>query len=193
MTDRSRSKKEKAINKLLKVIIFQVMIICLHSSLYSQDNADISKLLNNISNNCNDNRNISLGLMIGEPIGINIKTWTNKSIDLQSAIKYREFFLKSWLQSNSAWIPIKKAWVASIAYPIFPDGYLHMHLDHIWQKYIYSIDDIGLISTYYGCGGRVRFADDNMYGIRWVLGYDVYSEELPLDFRGNCAHFKRVS
>ncbi|MBN1780084.1 hypothetical protein JW948_03090 [bacterium] len=138
-------------------------------------------MLKNISNTTNEKRNIGVGFMIGEPIGFNVKWWRNKSIDLESAIEHYEFYLRSWLLSNTSWLPIKDAWVASVAYPVFHDGFLHIHLDHIWHKYIESVDEVGIISVYYGCGGRIRFADDNVFGIRGVLGTGIYSESFPVD------------
>ena len=120
--------------------------------------------------------------MVGEPIGINIKWWSKKSIDLEAAINKYESFLRSWLLSNSSWLPIKNAWVASVAYPIFPDGFLHVHLDHIWHKYVASVSKVGIIPIHYGFGGRVRFNDENIFGIRGVFGVDLLSEEFPLDF-----------
>lgn len=67
--------------------------------------------------------------MIEEPIGVNIKMWTDKSIDLQSAIKYHEIFLKTQLLNHSARVLMKRAWVESIAYPTVPDGCLNNHWD----------------------------------------------------------------
>jgi len=120
--------------------------------------------------------------MVGEPIGINIKWWSKKSIDFEAAIDNYESFIRSWLLSNSSWLPIKNAWIVSVAYPIFQDGFMHVHLDHIWHKYVTSVSEVGIIPIHYGCGGRIRFENKNVFGIRGVFGVNLLIEQLPIDF-----------
>jgi hypothetical protein len=134
-----------------------------------------------VVNSLEHRRKIGIGLMIGEPIGINLKFWSRRSCDVEVMLKYLSDFLRFWPQSESGWMPLKRSWVLAAAYPIFPDGFLHVHLDHLWHNYNLGPTEIGWLPFYYGTGARARFGDGDIFGIRGVLGVGLLFFDLPAE------------
>lgn len=96
--------------------------------------------------------NFGLGIILGEPTGISIKSWNGD----RSAFS------------------IGAAWSLSV------DEALHLHADfqlHSWFENI----EVGRLAFYYGIGGRVIFTDDAKIGARVPLGLNYIFDDLPFD------------
>ena len=94
-----------------------------------------------------------LGLILGRPTGISGKYWMNP---------YRA------IDGGFAWSIDKK-------------GSLQIHSDYLWHNYDIISVIKGKLPIYYGIGGRVVFATDNIAGIRGVAGLDYLFASTPLD------------
>ena len=131
---------------------------------------DVSKAQANTGNG----GNFGIGVMLGEPTGISVKSWTG---------------------TNSAFA-LGAAWTLSGAEAI------HLHGDYLRHVWFRDIESGGL-AFYFGLGARVIFADDAEAGIRIPLGlnyifedaaFDIFVEAVPIlnltpstDFAGNGA------
>jgi hypothetical protein len=94
-----------------------------------------------------------LGFMVGEPTGFSGKYW----ISPLSAI-----------DGGFAWSLDNK-------------GKLQIHADYLWHNYSIISVIKGKLPIYYGIGGRLMFAHDNIAGIRGVAGLDYLFDGTPLD------------
>jgi len=94
-----------------------------------------------------------LGLMLGEPTGFSGKYWLSP----QSAID------------------------GGFAWSVYKHGYLQIHTDYLWHNYSIISVIKGTLPIYYGVGGRLIFAHDNIAGIRGVAGLDYLFDGTPLD------------
>jgi hypothetical protein len=94
-----------------------------------------------------------LGLMVGEPTGLSGKYW----ISPWSAI-----------DGGFAWSIDKK-------------GNAQIHSDYLWHNYDIIRVIKGKLPIYYGIGGRLVFATDNIVGIRGVAGLNYLFDGTPLD------------
>lgn len=95
--------------------------------------------------------NFGLGIMVGEPTGVSVKSWNN---------------------TRSAF-DIGAAWSLSNRFEA-----LHMHADYLLHSWF---DDPENLAFYYGLGGRVIFTSDAHAGIRVPVGLNVVFGEVPLD------------
>ncbi len=147
------------------------------------DGFSISGLFKNMDGVINDKKWIGFGPVIGESAGLSIKWWKLGSFDLKTGFEHHEAFLKSWFSSHSYWLPLKRAWAFQVSYPLIQDGYLHVHLDHLWHHYTFSHVDVGMFLFYWGLGARVRLdEDENVYGFRGVLGMSMLCIDFPVEF-----------
>jgi hypothetical protein len=96
-----------------------------------------------------------LGIIVGEPTGIDAKYWLGSDSALQGAVAWST-------SSNSS---------------------LHLHLDYIVHKW--NIIDVssGSMPLYFGVGGRVKFRDDedDDIGIRVPIGLSYMFANDPFD------------
>jgi hypothetical protein len=94
-----------------------------------------------------------LGIMIGEPTGIN---------------------LKSWIGSKSA-IDVGLAWSFT------HDASMHIHADYLLHSFN-LFDDAENLALYYGIGGRIKVGDEKArIGFRMVGGLDYMFDRAPFD------------
>lgn len=106
---------------------------------------------------------LGLGIIAGEPTGLDAKLWLSEGTALQGAV----------------------AWSTS------KDAQLHLHLDYIFHKF--SLFDVsqGSLPFYFGVGARLKFRDpsDDQIGIRVPLGisymfandpFDLFLEVVPI-------------
>lgn len=147
----------------------------------NNETTDLSGFINHQLKVTRKNRRFGIGLMLGEPSGLNIKWWCNESIDFEALINHYRSFANSWWTLKSVWLPRKNAWDFSLAFPIIPDGFLHFHFDYLWHNYRVFPSELGIVPLYYGLGGRIRFGDENHYGLRGVFGVDYLFIEFPID------------
>lgn len=94
-----------------------------------------------------------LGLIVGEPTGISAKYWMSPWSAIDGAF---------------AWSMDKK-------------GKIQIHSDYLWHNYDIISVIKGKLPIYYGIGGRLIFATDNIAGIRGVVGLDYLFASTPLD------------
>lgn len=96
--------------------------------------------------------NFGVGVMIGEPTGISIKSWHN---------------------ANSAF-------ALGAAWSLTENEALHLHGDYLRHVWFRNVEHGGM-AFYFGVGARVIFADDAELGIRVPLGLNYVFEEAPFD------------
>jgi hypothetical protein len=94
-----------------------------------------------------------LGLMIGEPTGFSGKYW----ISPRSAID------------------------GAFAWSLDKNGKIQIHSDYLWHNYNIISVIKGKLPIYYGIGGRLLFASNNIAGLRGVAGLDYLFAGTPLD------------
>jgi hypothetical protein len=94
-----------------------------------------------------------LGLMVGEPTGLSGKYWM------------------------SPWSAIDGAF----AWSLDKNSKIQVHADYLWHNYKIISVIKGKLPIYFGVGGRVLFASDNIAGIRGVVGLDYLFATTPLD------------
>jgi hypothetical protein len=114
----------------------------------------LSISIGNISHAQDTDKNLGVGIMIGEPTGITIKSWTggNNAFDLGAAWslgRYEAFYL---------------------------------HGNYLWHNYeIFNEVDSGSLPLYYGIGGRIVFDDnDARLGARVPVGVNYLFEDAPI-------------
>lgn len=93
-----------------------------------------------------------LGVMLGEPTGLTLKTWFN--------------------QKNS--LDVGVAWSFS------GNDAIYLHADYQWHKWL-DVEK-GNLAFFYGIGGRAVFENDTFLGARIPLGLTYLAPEAPLEF-----------
>ncbi|WP_255233300.1 hypothetical protein [Aliifodinibius salipaludis] len=126
-------------SRVFVVIICATALFFCHSETKAQANPD-------------SENNFGLGLILGEPTGLSIKSWNGD----QSAFS------------------IGAAWSLS------EDEALHLHADFQLHSWFENIER-GRLAFYYGIGGRVIFTDDAKIGVRVPLGLNYIFDTLPFD------------
>jgi hypothetical protein len=94
-----------------------------------------------------------LGVILGEPTGISFKTWLNKNQAIDAAAAWS-------FGGNDAF---------------------HIHGDYLFHNRTLLKFDRSTIPLYYGIGARLRFQDDNKFGVRFPLGVTFFIREAPID------------
>lgn len=102
-----------------------------------------------------NNNTVGVGVMIGEPTGLNIKLW----------------------QNNRNAVDIGLAWSFS------GNGSFHLHGDYLFHQFNVFPVRKGLLPFYFGIGGRLKTGekDDTKLGVRIPLGLAYYFRDIPLD------------
>ena len=102
-----------------------------------------------------------LGIIIGEPTGFSGKLWTSSTTAVDGAI----------------------------AWSFNGDNALHLHADYLTHRFNLIHVDQGRMAVHFGIGGRLKFDDDDSFGIRFPVGltymvanspFDVFLEVVPL-------------
>ncbi len=94
-----------------------------------------------------------LGAIIGDPTGVSAALWTSSS----------------------------NAFSAGAAWYLVDDSSLHLHVDYLFYRF--DILDVtkGDLPVYFGLGGRVRFDNEDKFGVRFPLGIAYHFENDPLE------------
>lgn len=95
---------------------------------------------------------LGVGIILGEPTGLSIKTWTGS----------------------------KTAIDAAAAWSLRDGGYIHLHADALIHNFSIDVDE-GQLPLYFGLGGRVLLADDPAIGVRVPLGAAYHFDSAPFD------------
>lgn len=98
-------------------------------------------------------QNFGIGLMLGEPTGISVKSWNR----------------------DRTAFGIGAAWSLSGR-----NEAIHLHADYLVHSWFSGVDR-GRLAFYYGIGGRIIFADDATAGVRIPLGLNYVFENAPFD------------
>jgi hypothetical protein len=98
-------------------------------------------------------RGLGLGLILGEPTGVSLKSWTGRRTAIDAA---------------AAW-------------SFDRDGSLHFHADYLIHDFNLLKTRTGRLPVYYGIGGRIRLEDKTRIGIRIPVGICYIFENTPLD------------
>jgi hypothetical protein len=95
-----------------------------------------------------------LGIIAGEPTGLSTKLWLTSKTAVDGAV----------------------AWS-------FGDGEdaLHIHSDYIIHNMRLFQVERGVLALHFGVGGRLKFADDPLLGIRVPVGVTYLYDGAPLD------------
>ena len=107
--------------------------------------------------------NFGLGIIVGEPTGIDMEWFLNEESAIQAAVAWST-------SSNNA---------------------LHIQADYVIHFYEWIKVSKGLLPVYFGIGGRIAFNDnsDDSFGIRVPVGldyefaggvFDVFGELVPV-------------
>lgn len=100
-------------------------------------------------------KGFGIGIMLGEPTGISLKTWSSRT----NAID------------------------AGLAWSFYKNPALDMHVDYLWHDFdVMKTNE--RIPLYYGVGGRIRLGDKNggRMGVRGVFGIGFLLKQAPIDF-----------
>jgi hypothetical protein len=100
-------------------------------------------------------RGFGIGLIVGEPTGISLKTWTSSTTAIDGGM----------------------------AWSFHRETALHIHADYLWHSFD-LIKTQERIPVYYGVGGRIRFGNkvDSGIGVRGVVGLNFFLKQAPIDF-----------
>lgn len=101
--------------------------------------------------NSDGGHNFGLGLMIGEPSGVSVKSW---------------FGERSAFDIGAAWSLSGR------------NEAVHLHADYLYHKWFNDADNLAF---YYGIGARVIFSDEGIAGVRVPLGLNYVFENAPFD------------
>ena len=93
-----------------------------------------------------------LGIMIGEPSGITLKSWTSQNT----------------------------AFDIGLAWSLSGTDDVYIHADYQWHKWL-DVEK-GNLAFFYGIGGRAVFSNDTFFGARIPLGLTYLAPEAPLEF-----------
>ena len=88
---------------------------------------------------------IGLGIILGEPTGISGKLWTGNTT----------------------------AFDAGLAWSFVGGGFIQIHGDFLFHNYNVFTVEKGKLALYYGFGGRVRLADNDVAGSETVVSARV--------------------
>lgn len=123
-----------------KTILFSLLLLA--TSLYTND----------LRAQDTNGGTTGLGIMIGEPSGVT---------------------LKSWFNSNNS-VDIGLAWSLS------GNDDIYLHADYQWYQWL-DVEK-GNLAFSYGIGGRAIFSNDTFVGARIPLGLTYLAPEAPLEF-----------
>ena len=94
-----------------------------------------------------------LGIVVGEPTGVSLKTWTGSRTALDFAV---------------AWSFGRK-------------DALHIHVDYLFHNFSLFDVEKGDLVLYYGIGGRVKAVEKTRVGVRIPIGISYLFEKDPIE------------
>ena len=104
------------------------------------------------------NYTTGIGIVLGEPTGIDFKHYTSRTMAIDGAM----------------------------AWSFTDESSFHLHIDALWHNFDVLSREFavtkGTLPLYFGIGGRVRFDnDETRIGIRFPLGISYMFEDAPID------------
>jgi len=98
-------------------------------------------------------RGFGLGIILGEPTGLDFKAWTGS----------------------------RSAFVGAAAWSFGEEDSLHMHLDYVFHNFRLIKLERDFLPVYYGIGVRMKSEKDVRMGVRIPFGLNYMFEKAPLD------------
>lgn len=98
-------------------------------------------------------RGLGLGIVLGEPTGLSIKSWTGRTT----------------------------AFDLAAAWSFGRDGSLHIHADYLFHNFDLLRTRTGRLPVYYGIGGRILFEGKTRVGVRIPVGLCYLIADVPID------------
>lgn len=98
-------------------------------------------------------RSRGLGAVIGEPTGVSAAYWTTGS----------------------------NAFSAGAAWHFVQNPSLHIHADYLFYRFDIIEVTRGSLPLYFGLGARIRFDDEDKFGVRFPLGVAYHFADNPLE------------
>jgi len=98
-------------------------------------------------------RGFGLGIILGEPTGINFKNWVGSRTAIDGGIAW------SFSKNDS----------------------LHLHLDYLIHNFNILKAKNSNLALYYGIGGRVKAEEESRFGVRIPVGINYIFRDAPLD------------
>ncbi len=96
---------------------------------------------------------IGLGIILGEPTGISIKSWVGR----------------------------REAFDVAVAWSFEGEGAIHIHADYLMHNFsLFHIQKGNLVFSY-GIGARVKTEDKTQIGVRFPFGLSYLFEKDPLE------------
>jgi hypothetical protein len=117
------------------IIMFLLGVVVLPLSLDAQDSG------------------IGLGIILGEPTGVSIKSWVGR----------------------------RQAFDVAVAWSFEGEGAIHIHADYLFHNFRLFRVEKGDFVLYYGFGVRVKTESETQVGIRIPLGLSYLFEEDPIE------------
>lgn len=117
------------------IIMFLLGIIVLPITLSAQDSG------------------IGLGIILGEPTGISIKSWVGG----------------------------REAVDVAVAWSFEGEGAIHIHADYLFHNFRLFHIEKGDLVFYYGIGVRVKAQSKTQIGVRFPFGLSYFFERSPLE------------
>ena len=101
-----------------------------------------------------EGKDFGLGIIVGEPTGISLKSWMRESTALDGAI--------GWSTRHR--------------------DFLYVHGDYLVHNFAWLEVETGKLPFYYGVGGRIKLRDDDStVGVRIPVGLAYLFAKVPLD------------
>lgn len=101
----------------------------------------------------NTERNKGLGAMLGDPTGVSLSYWTSNS----------------------------NAFSAGAAWHFVNNPSMHLHVDYLFYRFDIIQPNQGALPLYFGVGGRIRFDNEDTFGVRFPLGIAYHFQNDPLE------------
>lgn len=96
---------------------------------------------------------IGLGIILGEPTGISLKSWVGR----------------------------REAFDIAVAWSFEGEGAIHIHADYLLHNFSLFRMQKGDLVFYYGIGARVKTVDKTQFGVRFPFGLSYFFEGDPLE------------
>ncbi|MEX0780563.1 MAG: hypothetical protein WD491_10155 [Balneolales bacterium] len=128
--------------KLLKIFVLAIFVGLLIGFIPNFAKAQESAVIN---------RDFGIGLMLGEPSGVTVKSWNS---------------IRSAFDIGAAWSLSGR------------NESVHLHSDYLLHNWFPDTQGLGF---YYGVGGRVIFSGDATAGVRVPIGLTYIFQNAPLD------------
>ena len=96
---------------------------------------------------------IGLGIILGEPTGVSLKSWVGR----------------------------REALDVAVAWSFEGEGAIHIHADYLFHNFRLFHIEKGVLVLYYGIGARIKTVHKTQVGVRIPLGLSYLFEKDPIE------------